>query len=134
MWPTHLAISVVEPDTVVIVSQVCGSIRRLVAGSTSNLKCPKKSTPIMGNETAASRKVHWKPPAIERQCKNCFTPTRDDLSSRAKEGGAKRGHCRMKRENKETGPHVHEKKPLGILIHNVDKRPRGDSVETSSGS
>jgi hypothetical protein len=58
LWHTHTMQSD-EPDTVVIVSQVCGSTRRFDAGSTSNLKCLKKSTQMMGNETAARRKVHW---------------------------------------------------------------------------
>jgi hypothetical protein len=40
----------------------------------------------------------------------------------------------MMRENGETGPSVHKKTSLGILIHDVDKRPRGDGVETSPGS
>jgi hypothetical protein len=36
------------------------STRHAAAGFTDNLKCRKKSTPIMGNFTFANRKIHEK--------------------------------------------------------------------------
>jgi hypothetical protein len=53
---TAVAAGVAKLDTVVNAWQVAVSTRRLAAGSMSSLKCLKKSTPIIGNDTAASRK------------------------------------------------------------------------------
>ena len=57
---TAPAAGVDKLDTVVIDSQCFGSTRRLVAGSTNSLKWRRKSTPMMGKETAASKKTHSK--------------------------------------------------------------------------
>ena len=54
---TAVAASVAKLDTVENAWQVAVSTRRLAAGSMSSLKCLKKSTPIIGNDTAAKRKV-----------------------------------------------------------------------------
>jgi hypothetical protein len=55
---TAPAAGVDKLGTVVIVSQFWASTSRLAAGSTNSLKCLKKSTPMMGKETAASKKTH----------------------------------------------------------------------------
>jgi hypothetical protein len=53
---TAVAAGVARLDTVENAWQVAVSTRRLAAGSMSRLKCLKKSTPIIGNDTAANRK------------------------------------------------------------------------------
>jgi hypothetical protein len=55
---TAPAAGVDKLETVVIVSQFRASTSWLAAGSTISLKCLKKSTPMMGKETAASKKTH----------------------------------------------------------------------------
>ena len=47
------------------------STRHAAAGFTDNLKCLKKSTPIMGNFTFTKRKIHEKP----------FSPTANMLAA-----------------------------------------------------
>ncbi len=53
---TAVAAGVARLDTVENARQVAVSTKRLAAGSMSSLKCLKKSTPIIGNDTAANRK------------------------------------------------------------------------------
>ncbi len=54
---TAVAAGIARLDTVENAWQVAVSTRRLAAGSMSSLKCLKKSTPIIGNDTAAKWKV-----------------------------------------------------------------------------
>ncbi len=54
---TAVAAGIARLDTVENAWQVAVSTRRLAAGSMSSLKCHKKSTPIIGNDTAAKIKV-----------------------------------------------------------------------------
>ena len=53
---TAVTAGIAKLDTVENAWQVAVSTRRLAAGSMSSLKCLKKSTPIIGNDTAANRK------------------------------------------------------------------------------
>jgi hypothetical protein len=59
--------------------------------------------------------------SLERQIHSLFTPTRDELTRRSSQLGARGGSGRGVREDGVAGALIHKKTPIGELVHNVDQ-------------
>ncbi len=81
---TAVPAGITRLDTVENAWQVAVSTRGLAAGSMSSLKCLKKSTLIIGNDTAAKRKVLIN---FLLKCKEMDfpPPARNEFASRTEE-------------------------------------------------
>jgi hypothetical protein len=59
--------------------------------------------------------------ALERQVNSLFTPARDELTCRSSQLGARGWSSREVGKDGVAGAGIHEKTPIGELVHNVNQ-------------
>ncbi len=103
------------------------STRRAPAGSTRRLWCLKKSTPIMGKFTSASKKVETA--AMKQKLPPLLAPAHNMLSAGSRQVWSRGWSRGLVWEDAIAGASIYKKMPARNLILNVDQAAGGDGVE-----